>query len=258
MSSTYLRVPRFVLGEEATKGLSSHPEKLMRASVRWLFAGAAIIAAVACGESATGPAATAPKSAPSKAPSFDYSSTAYSLGFSQQDFVVSSDGGKFAIAGGLYSVNFPANSVCDPARSTYGPTEWDKPCVTLDEGQSLKIRATLALTSSGLAVDFSPALRFSPSTQVTISTALFADVIKSNRDFFAKNPSALNPLAILYSPSLGALGSSDYVRDPSVVTNVDLTTGLIWRRVKHFSGYSMTTGEACEPAPDNPDCVVVH
>jgi len=255
MSRTYLRVPRFVLGEEATKGLSSHPKNLMRASVQWLFAGAAILAAAACGESASGP--TTPRDLSPKAPVFDYSATSYVLGLTQQDFVVTSAGGSFNV-GGLYTLNFPANSVCDPARSTYGATEWDKSCTTLDDGQAVKIHAVLALNSDGLSIDFSPALRFSPTTSVTISTGIFAPLIKANRDYFARNPSALNPLAILYSPTLGAAGSSDYVRDASIVTNVDLSTGVISRRVKHFSGYSMTTGDACEPAPDNPDCVVVH
>jgi hypothetical protein len=227
----------------------------MRASVQWLFAGAAMLAAAACGETASGP--TTPRSLSPKAPVFDYTATSYVLGLTQQDFVVTSAGGSFNV-GGLYTLNFPANSVCDPARSTYGSTEWDIDCTTLDAGQSVKIRAVLALTASGLSIDFSPALRFSPTTAVTISTGIFAPVIKANRDYFAKNPSALNPLAILYAPAMGAAGSSDYTRDASIVTHVDLTTGTIWRRVKHFSGYSMTTGEACEPAPDNPDCVVVH
>jgi len=256
MSQTYLRVPRFVLGEEATKGLSSHQKFSMRASVR-LFASAAMIAAAACGESATGPATAKQKSLPAGAPVFDYAATSSSLGFYQQDLVVTAAGGTYSV-GGLYSLNFPANSVCDPSRSTYGPTEWDNPCTTLDAGQSVKIHAVLSLSSAGLSVDFSPALRFSPSTQVTISTTIFAPVIKANRDYFASNPSALNPLAILYAPSLGVVGSSDYSRDASIITHIDLTSGLIWRRVKHFSGYSMTTGESCEPAPDNPDCVDVH
>jgi hypothetical protein len=256
MSHTYLRIPRFVLGEEATKGPSSHPKSLMRASVRLLYAGAAMIMAAACGESATGPAATAKGLSPN-APVFDYAATPYSLGFTQQEFAVTSAGGTFVL-GGLYSVNFPANSVCDPARSSYGPSEWDKDCTTLDNGQTINVRATVAFTASGLAIDFSPALRFNPATQVTISTNVFSALIKSNRDYFAKNPSALNPLAMLYSPSLGAVGASDYTRDASVVTHVDLDSGMIWRRVKHFSGYSMTSGESCEPAPDNPDCIEVH
>jgi len=216
-----------------------------------------MMVAAACGESATGPATATQKGLSAKAPVFDYAATSYSLGSTQQQFAVGPAGGTFNV-GGLYSLNFPANSVCDPARSTYGPTEWDNDCTTLDPGQTVTIRATLSLTSSGLAIDFSPALRFSPATQVTISTNVFASLITANRDYFAKNPSALNPLAILYSPTLGATGSSDYSSDASVVTHVDLTTGNIWRRVKHFSGYSMTTGESCEPAPDNPDCVEVH
>jgi hypothetical protein len=255
MSQTYLRVPRFVLGEEATKGPSSHPKILMRASVR-LFAGVAMIAAAACGESATSPSTARPKALSPDSPVFDYTTTSNALGLSQQEFVVTSAGGSFSL-GGLYSLNFPANSVCDPARSTYGPTEWDNDCTTIGDGQSVKIRATFSLTAAGLSVDFSPALRFSPATQVTISTNIFAPVIKANRDFFAKNPSALNPLAILYAPVLGAAGASDYSRDGSVVTHVELSTGTIWRRVKHFSGYSMTSGESCEPAPDNPDCIAI-
>jgi hypothetical protein len=216
-----------------------------------------MIAAAACGESATGPSTAASKGLSPNAPVFDYSATPYQLGFTQQEFGVTSEGGTFTLAG-LYSVNFPANSVCDPARSTYGPTEWDKPCATLADGQTLKIRAIVAFTSSGLAIDFSPALRFSPSTQVTISTDVFASLIRANRDYFVKNPSSLNPLAILYSSNLGGAPSSDYVRDASLVTHVDLDSGTIWRRVKHFSGYNMTSGESCEPAPDNPDCIVIH
>ena len=83
-----------------------------------------------------------------------------------------------AVFTGKSILYFPANSVCDPARSTYGATEWDKDCTTLDDGQSVKIRAVLALTSDGLAIDFSPALRFSPATTVTISTGIFAPLIK--------------------------------------------------------------------------------
>ena len=36
-------------------------------------------------------------------------------------------------SGGYYSIGrsgvyFPPNSICDPATTSYGPTEWDKPC----------------------------------------------------------------------------------------------------------------------------------
>jgi len=160
--------------------------------------------------------------------------------------VVSSSGGSFSI-GGLYTVSFPANSVCDPARSTYGAGEWDNDCVLLDPGQLVKIRATLVMSANGLAIDFTPSLRFSPNASVLISTDVFAPLIKANHDYFAKNPSALNPVAILYSANLGADVVSDYARDKSVATHINLNTGRIWRRVKHFSGYSIIPGQVAIP-----------
>jgi hypothetical protein len=50
---------------------------------------------------------------------------------------------------------------------------------------------------------------------------------------------------------------ADYLSDPSLVTHVDLNTGTVWRRVKHFSGYLMGSGESCEPSPDFPECIAV-
>ena len=227
----------------------------MRASVFRLATCAAVVSLAACGDSATSPGAAGPRPF-SSAPSLNFSATSSVLGTTTTDIVVGSQGGSFSV-GGLYTLNFPANSICDPARSSYGPTEWDNACVTLGSDQTITLHAVLTLSTNGLAVDFSPALRFNPATEVTISTDIFAPVIRANREFFSKNPSALNPLAILYSPDLGATEFSDYAKDASLVTKVNLGNGRIWRRVKHFSGYSMTSGEACEPAPDNPDCIEV-
>ncbi len=82
-------------------------------------------------------------------------------------------------------------------------------------------------------------------------------MIRSNQSFFASNPSTLRPLALDYSPTLGGDAVADYVSDPSLITHIDLTTGRIWRRVKHFSGYSQTNGLPCDPSPDDPDCIEV-
>jgi hypothetical protein len=226
----------------------------MHASVRGFVASVAVFLLAACSDSTTGPRQIAPHS-PS-APAFDFTATGAALGWFQSDFAVGPTGGSFSI-GGLYTVNFPANSVCDPSQSTYGPSEWDKSCIVLGDGQAVKVHATLSLSSGGLAVDFSPPLRFSPKTQVTISTDIFASIIKSNRDYFTNHPDALNAVAIFYSSGLGLSGVSDFAADPSVITHVDLNTGRIWRRVKHFSGYSIVSGESCDPSPDNPDCVEI-
>ena len=226
----------------------------MHASVRGFAAGVALLSfAAACSDSSTSPRHIAPSS-PAAAPVFDIASTGVALGQTETDFAVGPDGGSFSI-GGSYTVNFPPNSVCDPSQSSYGEGEWDKACVTL--GQPLKIHAVLSVTSTGMAVDFSPALRFSPNKTVTISTDIFASAILANKDYYASNRKALNFLTIFYSPSLGAPGVKDFSNDRSVITHIDMSTGRVWRRVKHFSGYSVVTGEACEPSPDNPDCVEV-
>lgn len=226
----------------------------MRAIVRGLTTGIALLTLGACGDSATSPRQLAPRAV--SAPSFDIAATGATLGVSETDFVVGAQGGSFSIAG-VYTVNFPANSVCDPSRSTYGATEWDNDCTVLDDGQTVAIHATVSLSSGVLAVDFTPALRFSPSTQVTIYTDLFASMIKGNKEFLGNHPDALNPLTLFYTPTLGGSAVKDFKADKSVKTHVDLNTGRVWRRVKHFSGYSVVTGESCEPSPDNPDCVAI-
>jgi len=226
----------------------------MHVSVRGFVASAALFAVAACADSTTSPRQIAPHT-PS-APAFDFTATGSTLGVFQSDFAVGPEGGVFSI-GGLYMISFPANSVCDPSRTTYGPSEWDKSCDVLASGQAVKVHASLSLSAGGLGVDFSPPMRFSPKTQVTISTDIFAPLITSNKDYFLKHPEALNVVAIFYSSSLGVTGVSDFATDASLITHVDLNTGRIWRRVKHFSGYSIVSGEACEPSPDNPDCVAV-
>jgi hypothetical protein len=229
----------------------------MRSSFRYLAAAVALLALGACSDTTTSPTATATHfSVPSAGPAFDYSGGGNrQFGDQSSDFTVTSRGGDFSV-NGLFSVNFPENSVCNPGRSTYGPSEWDKDCSTLRSGESIRVRATLRLTSAGLAVDFSPELRFSPKTQVTISSDIFASILSGNRYYFLSHPAALNFLAISYAPSLGSGQVADYTADKSLITHVDLKTGTIWRRIKHFSGYLMGTDTPCEPGPGSPDCVM--
>jgi len=225
----------------------------MHASVRGFATLVALVSIGACGDPTTSLRQDA-RHVPS-APAFDFSATGAALGLTESDFVVDGGGGSFSL--GAYTVSFDGNSVCDPTVSTYGATEWDKNCSVLSSGKSIKIHATISRTSTGIAVDFTPALRFSPSAKVIISTDVFASYILANQDYLRTHHSALSAFAILYSPSLGAKGVSDFSADKSVATHVDLSTGRVWRRVKHFSGYSIITGQPCEPSPDNPDCVEV-
>ena len=228
----------------------------MRSLSKYLAAGLVLVAIAACSDSTTVPTSPAARTLSPSAPAFDFSTTGHSFGFQSSDFTLTSRGGSFAVAG-LYTVNFPENSVCNPDNTKYGPTEWDKGCSTLRSGQSIKVHATLSLASGGLAIDFSPDLRFSPNSQVTISTDVFAPLLKANKNYYVGHPDALNFLAISYAPSLGATSVKDYKADPSLITHVNLITGQIWRRVKHFSGYNIVTGQSCDPSPDMPECVAV-
>lgn len=219
---------------------------------RFFVAGAALIAAAACSEPSATPTGLA---ASRTAPAFDYSGSG-AYGTQSSSFTVTSKGGSFSL-GGVFTVNFPNNSICDPDLSSYGPGEWDRSCVTLGD-RAVNITATVLLTPNGAAVDFSPALRFAPEKVVTISTDIFASTILANKAYYQANPSALRPLAIYYSNRLGSAGIADYLSDPTLVTHIDLTTGRVWRRVKHFSGYSQTSGLACNPSPDDPDCIEIQ
>jgi hypothetical protein len=228
----------------------------MRVSLRSLAAIAALVVAAGCGEAPSAPSATT--LAPSnRAPSFDLSAR---RGFGAQQsttFKLTARGGTFTVGAGLFQVAFPAGSVCDPQLTQDAPSLWNQDCVTLGGRDVIEVTATVRLGVDGLAIDFQPGLRFAKDAGVTISTYAFAPIIVANRGYFAQHPSALRPLAMYYTSSLGGEQVADYLLDPSLVTHIDLSTGRVWRRVWHFSGYSITNGQACDPSPDDPDCVEV-
>jgi hypothetical protein len=226
----------------------------MRGTLQYLFVGMSVLIIAGCSESTTSPSATPARSLSPEGASLSLNSGARFGGNQTSSFTVTSQGGSFNI-GNVYTIDFPANSVCDPSTSSYGAAYWNAPCQTLAKGQSIHITATYGFGMTGPYVDFSPELRFSPSTQVIISTGAYSQMLTTFKRFFASHPSSLHFLGIYYSPSLGAQGQTDAAFDPSLITHVNLTTGIVWRRVKHFSGYSVTTGLPCTPSPDDPDCV---
>ena len=122
-------------------------------------------------------------------------------------------------------------------------------------GSPSRSRRPYGFTASGFTIDFSPALRFNPNTKVLIATNVYANAITSHADYYAANPSALHYLGIYYRPQLNGTAQTDAGSDASLVTHVNLNTGIVWRRIKHFSGYNMFTGLPCDPSPDDPDCI---
>jgi hypothetical protein len=140
------------------------------------------------------------------------------------------------------SVRFPAGSVCDPS-SSYGTSEWDNACTPATA--PITIQASAWLDSLGHPrVDFENHLRFVPSS----------DALQWVTLAFTDNAAAQNPSSdILYCTTAYSACVSELTGDATLVTVKNPVTGLVTRRIKHFSGYLMGSGDGCPP--DNPGCV---
>lgn len=147
------------------------------------------------------------------------------------EFTVTPSGGYFRM--GKHGIVFPRNAICDPASSSYGREFWDEDCKVVRE--PIRIHATLRVQDGREWVDFSPELRFKPS--------------RSPSDWvwiYMRTPAAVlgdESLSILWSPAIGVPGIDESLEDPSLRTYTN-RTGYAYRRIKHFSGYNVTSGRA--------------
>jgi hypothetical protein len=129
-----------------------------------------------------------------------------------------------------HTISIPAGAICDPLLSTYGSTEWDKPCTPLLG--SVTITATLMRDNENHPyVDFQPALRFAPDQQVMLFL----------RNGLASKATQLN---IIYCNNLGYC-VDESVEDASLRAFRVGKTSVLGRRIKHFSGYVVAVGEPC-------------
>ena len=139
------------------------------------------------------------------------------------------------------NISFPAHSLC-ATTSSYGPTEWDKPCTAATSPVTFTVKAWLDKTNHP-RIDFKPSVRFVPSTNPANWVMLS----------FTDKYAAANPLFnILYCANGAAKCVNEVLTDPTLATLRDPVTGRVYRRVKHFSGYTITT-DGCDPSVD-PDC----
>ena len=127
---------------------------------------------------------------------------------------------------GAHSLWLPANSVCDPATSTYGMGTWNDPCSPLTT--SISITAKVRSTSGGLPrVDFEPALRFNPATASYLTLSVQG-----------KEAKAAAEMQVLYCPTSSSKDCVDEaLTDPTLQTVLDRSMKMVYRRIKHFSGY---------------------
>ncbi len=155
------------------------------------------------------------------------------------EFTVTPTGGVFAL--GPHAIYFPANAICDPATSSYGPTEWDAPCKVLTE--PIRFRAEVRVIEGRSYVDFTPSVRFVPTAEESNAVWLYMKTSALSTDPDSAL-AALRRMSVLYSMTLGDPGINEALTDPSLRTYVWLDGGIAFRRIKHFSGYNVYDGFA--------------
>ena len=122
-------------------------------------------------------------------------------------------------ASGLY---IPANAICDVAASSYGVGTWNDSCSPQTAPMTITAVVRGAATDHP-SVEFQPALRFSPTTQVWLYMAV-------------TNQATLDATKVLfYCNEAGCMDES--TTDADLKSYVDTKNFMVFRRIKHFSGY---------------------
>src|SRR5687767_14780104 len=198
-------------------------------TINRLTLGIAILATAACTDHPVSP--TADRSNQIRIPSLDIFPT-YAPDSMSADIIVTPTGGTFVL--GVHSIVFPANSICDPS-SSYGESEWDAPCVAADT--NLTFHVELRRDTAGRSwMDFTPSVRFVPSEDAAQWVVLFMNIRENSEDVAEQMPT------ILWTSGIGAEGVDEAVSDSSLRTYHIPETGIVYRRIKHFSGYQSGIG----------------
>jgi len=123
---------------------------------------------------------------------------------------------------GASRLDIPANAVCDLASSSYGPEFWNDSCSPQTDTFTVTAVVRNAATDHP-SVDFEPALRFSPDKNAELY-------------LFVTDQATLDASRVVkYCNANGCVDES--ITDPSVASSVDLEHRVVFRRIKHFSGF---------------------
>ncbi|MEO8334180.1 MAG: hypothetical protein ABI664_04360 [bacterium] len=186
----------------------------------------------ACSSEVTSPAASAPTRA--------VEATSIHIPTASQKALIGVVDGTYAVAFdptrnqsfslGPNRLDIPAYAVCNLLTSGYGEDYWNRSC----SPQTLPVVLTVVIKNSQSThpeVQFFPAMRFNP----TKSVQLFMYAPKVSRED-AKN------WLMLYCADKGGC-KDESVTDADLTTFIDYTNNILFRRVKHFSGYVVAERE---------------
>jgi hypothetical protein len=210
---------------------------MTRRKLTIFLAGAGALLAVACSDSLVAPVAS------EKTPDASQPVLRRSLARPNSlsgSFMLTPQGGDYRL--GDFTLHVPAGALCDPS-STYGPEHWNEACVLAR--RPIRLNVELTKTRDRLWVDFTPNLRFAPgddqSGWVTISTQRPVNQLRD-----AVERGRIRAFALLYAHGIGQEPVDEASTDRTLITHVDLRDGTVWRRIKHFSGYTISAGDKCE------------
>ena len=123
-------------------------------------------------------------------------------------------------------LDMPAYAICALVTSGYGAAYWNTGCRPQTQPVTLTVVIKGAATSNP-SVNFSPAMRFNPTK--TVQLFMYAPNVSRN--------DARNWL-MFYCPD-GGKCLDESTTDSSLATFIDYTNNILFRRVKHFSGYTV-------------------
>jgi hypothetical protein len=210
-------------------------EALMKkASLMVLVAMSAGMAA--CSENTTAPRSITSESSDSSISVFGGGATQALTIYDTVRFSITIDPSRntYYYVGDGNSLNFPAKSLCDVTKSTYGNGEWDKPCTVAIYPVTVNVKAWMDKLGHA-RVDFDKHLRFVPSSNPANWVNLtFGDFQASLDPFFN----------ILYCATTSGACVDESKHDVTLLTVRNPLTGRITRRIKHFSGYNVAAGVA--------------
>lgn len=132
---------------------------------------------------------------------------------------------------GLNHLDLPANSVCDLAGSSYGVSHWNEACSPETNPVTLTVTISGA-TSDNPRVDFQPAMRFNPDNKVQLF-------------MYAPTPSLSDSWKLGYCNAENVCADESKA-DSELQSYIDLDASVVFRRIKHFSGYIVASGFAEE------------
>jgi hypothetical protein len=127
-----------------------------------------------------------------------------------------------------HKVTIPAYAICNPLLSGYGPTTWDAPCSPAVLPMTFQVKSWTDAAGNS-RVEFKPDVRFSPSKVVGLYLKSTLGAVSSS--------ASINWCRTGTTTCVNEAGS-----DASLATQRDATSGYVYRRVKHFSGYMVSVG----------------